>query len=206
MYVRKQLFQFRNASTNTVKAYDTKGLEVTINNKTCILPVWNNTGKRVSISTLNQYGWKLEYLPEQSEAYDIYSRCTYMYQVNVDLKSKVIAMKEVYDDAGLNYDASMTTMENRILELGNVLSWQTRFSETAEALAIVLKQAYRRYLIDIEKDDDANPVGTWSLYQELPYLIRWMPGNYNLTDIPSYKDPVEVDNENLFTYYNGSPN
>lgn len=203
MFMREASFHFKNAADNSIADYKTNSLEVIVNGRKTMLSVWNGYGKRVRINVLNKHGWLLEYAPAQSEEYIQYYRCTYMFQNHADLIEKVSELKSIYDAAGLKYDATSEEMEDRILQLDNPTEWPQKFSYAAEELAIVLEEAYHDYLINIEKDYDHNPVGSWSVYRELPILIQWLPGSYTEEDKPQFKEPVNVFNEEEFTTLNG---
>ena len=202
MYLRKSSFQFKNVETGTVLPYRTKSLECVVNGRKVLLSVWNGYNKRINIHTLNKYGWSLQYLPGQSQEYIDYNRCTYMYQRYPELVKAVKDLKQIYDDAGIAYNSSSYDMETKIMELDNPAEWPGKFAYGAEELAIELDKAYHDYLTNVEGDFDHNPVGTWSVYKELPTLIMWIPGQYTQDQVPSFLEPEDIINEEAFIRLN----
>lgn len=203
MYLRKSSFQFKNTDTTDVKPYNSKSLEAIVKGRKVLISVWNGYGKRVSITTLMKYNWMIEYVSAQSEEYINYQRCVYMYQRHFKLVDKVLELKQVYDDAGLAYTATSEEMEDHIIQLDNPTEWPQKFAYAAEELAIELETAYKDYMVNVEEDYDHNPIGAWSVYRELPILIKWLPGTYAPEDIPEYIQPRYVINEDEFTNLNG---
>lgn len=201
-------FRFKRLEDGKIKKYRSKGLEViqkiTVDGVekefTSILPVWNKNNTRISIDTIRSFGWSIEFVPSQSADRVEYLKFKYFYDNSVDLAAKVTALKDLYDDLEVDYDCDASIMEDAIInKYGNdSINISDQIADTAEDLAIVLTEVYHKYLKVIEKDDDANPVGAWSLYQDFPTLCDWLPGNYSDEDIPEEQLPFEITNEEMF--------
>lgn len=169
--------------------YATKSVEVTEQiTVTSKKALWKGVGVRLSIADLAKLGVQVKYTPDQTDERMDYEHVIALYAANPDFAVRVAEWKAMFDQLGINYDATVADI---------AAAEEAKFGEDSTSRAdfhdafmgkrtevMVNYQAAERMVSgrSFEGVDD------YTMWTSTATLMKWLPGTYSDSDIPVRKE------------------
>jgi hypothetical protein len=147
---------------STLRVKRTKTVEVEVNE-----PLWDATGKRLSVDQLAAIGYEVLVTPEQSAEYIEWHYYDAIYTANEMLATRVIEYKNLLDSLGItDYNATTETVEAAI---------KTAYTDPTEQLTIV--EQLQATLLNIKVNYQAidGTVNDFMVWSQMSLLVKYLP-------------------------------
>lgn len=155
--------------------------------------LWKGVGKRLSLDELAELGISVRYTPDQTAERTQYEKVVALYSANPDFAVRVGEWKAMFDELGLDYDATVADI---------TVAEEVKFGENSVARGdfhdrfmgkrtevMVNYQAAERIL---NGDAEFLGVDDYTMWTTTAVLMKWLPGTYEESEVPARREPETI--------------
>ena len=154
-------------------------------------PLWRSNG-RLSISELAALGVQVKCIPSQTPERMQFEHITALYSAVSEFATRVAEWKAMYDELGI--EPSATVEQIAAAEEAKFANDETARGQFHDRFmgkrteVMVNYQAAERIYCQMTHGDFTG-CDDYTMWTDFPTLVKWLPGTYQESEIPAYKEP-----------------
>ena len=160
--------------------------------------LWKGLGQHKSFEELAALGIQIKHIPTQTPERVEFERISKLFAVVPEFATRVTEWKAMFDELGIGYDATVAEIEAaEITKFGenNIArgDFHDRFMGKRTEV-MVNYQAAERAVSGFE-GEDYDPIDDYTMWTKTSVLVKWLPGSYNVEDVPAIREEVIVTSD-----------
>lgn len=160
--------------------------------------LWEGMGKHKSFEELAKLGVQIKHIPTQTPDRVEFERISKLYAVVAEFATRVAEWKVMFDELGIGYDATVAEIEAaEMAKFGeNSVArgdFHDRFMGKRTEVMVNYQAAER--VVSGMNEEDFIPVDDYTMWTKTSALVKWLPGTYQESDVPTLREEVIVESE-----------